>query len=89
MEDVSLAHAKEHLEELIARAAKGEDVCISDPKYGSIRLTIAKERREGAAPHYPKRVPGLMKGLVHISDQDLLAPLTEDELSWLSGEDSR
>ena len=39
MEDVTLAHAKEHLEELIARAARGEEVRIVDPAIGSVRLT--------------------------------------------------
>ena len=39
MEDVTLAQAKEHLEELVARAARGEDVRIKDPKHGSVRLT--------------------------------------------------
>ena len=32
MEDVSLADAKEHLEELIARASRGEDVRIVRPR---------------------------------------------------------
>ena len=39
MEDVSVAHAKEHLEELVARAARGEDVSIVDPKVGKVKLT--------------------------------------------------
>lgn len=30
MDTVTLAHAKEHLEELMERASKGEDVRISD-----------------------------------------------------------
>ncbi|MCJ7787724.1 MAG: hypothetical protein MUP20_03285, partial [Methyloceanibacter sp.] len=75
--DVDLRHAKEHLEELVARAAMGEDVRIVDPTYGCIRLTIATQAGKATAPRYPKRVPGLMKGKVHISDEDLLAPLTE------------
>lgn len=88
MEDVSVSEAKEHLEDLIARAAKGEDVRIVDPKYGSIRLTVAEEARDPGVPRYPKRIPGQLKGLVQISDEALLAPLTEDELAWLSGENS-
>ena len=39
MSDVTLAHAKEHLEELVARAARGEEVRIVDPAIGSVRLT--------------------------------------------------
>jgi antitoxin (DNA-binding transcriptional repressor) of toxin-antitoxin stability system len=88
MEDVDLRHAKEHLEDLIARAARGEEVRIVDPKYGAVRLSATQDRQIAAPPLYPERVPGLMKGKLHIADVDLLAPLTEDELKWLSGEDS-
>lgn len=84
MESITLAEAKERLEELIERASRGEDVCISDPKHGSVRLMPAA----GGAP-YPMRIPGLMKDKVNISDEELLAPLTDDELSWLSGETSQ
>ena len=38
MEDVSLAHAKEHLEELVRRAAAGEEVRIVDPELGAVTL---------------------------------------------------
>ena len=38
MGDVSIAQAKEHLEDLIARAAKGEEVLITDPALGTVRL---------------------------------------------------
>ena len=38
MEDVTLAEAKERLEELIERAARGEVVRIVDPKAGKVRL---------------------------------------------------
>lgn len=50
MEDVTLAHAKEHLEELIERAARGEDARISVPKVGTVRLTpieVALTRARG------------------------------------------
>ena len=40
MEDVTLAHAKEHLEELIERVARGEDERIAVPAIGSVKLTI-------------------------------------------------
>ena len=88
MEDVDVRHAKEHLEELIARAARGEEVRIVDPKHGTVRLTASGVLPAGEAARYPKRIPGLMKGKVNIDETDLLAPLTEDELKWLSGEDS-
>lgn len=38
MEDVTLAHAKEHLEELVARAAQGENVRITLPEGGAVEL---------------------------------------------------
>ena len=40
MEDVSLTHAKDNLEELIERAARGEDIRITDAKLGTARLTL-------------------------------------------------
>ena len=39
MEDVDLRHAEEHLEQLIGRARRGEDVRISDAEGGAVRLT--------------------------------------------------
>ena len=41
MEDVTLSHAKQHLEELIARAARGEEITISDPVLGTVILNTA------------------------------------------------
>jgi antitoxin (DNA-binding transcriptional repressor) of toxin-antitoxin stability system len=38
MDTVDLAHAKEHLEDLIARAAKGEVVYIRDPVLGTVKV---------------------------------------------------
>ena len=86
MEDVDLRHAKEHLEELIVRAARGEEITIAHPTLGAVRLQPVGGGPKAA--ELPPRVPGLMKGLAEISDMDLLAPLTEEELRWLSGEDS-
>jgi antitoxin (DNA-binding transcriptional repressor) of toxin-antitoxin stability system len=86
MEDVDIRHAKEHLEELIARAASGEDVRIVDPKYGSVKLSVTHEPT--TAPLYPPRIFGLMKGLIEIPEDKLFEPLSEDELAWLSGENS-
>ena len=86
MEDVTLAHAKEHLDELMERASKGEDVRISDARLGTLRLQPVQA---AGAPPYPTRVFGLMKHLAEIPEDRLFAPLTEDELAWLSGEQSR
>jgi antitoxin (DNA-binding transcriptional repressor) of toxin-antitoxin stability system len=77
MEDVSIAHAKEHLEELVARAARGEDVGIVDPKVGKVKLTRAGN---GAArPRKPRRL-GLLEGKMQVPAR-LLEPMTQDELT--------
>jgi antitoxin (DNA-binding transcriptional repressor) of toxin-antitoxin stability system len=83
MEDVSIAHAKEHLEELLARAARGEDVSIVDPKVGKVRLTLAGN---GAArPPKPRRL-GLLEGKMKVPAR-LLEPITPEELAdWYGNE---
>ena len=87
MQDVSLTHAKDHLEELIERAAKGEEIRISDPKLGTVRLQpIAGSIDEGKP--LPERRPGRWKGRFTVPER-LFEPLTEEELAWLSGERSR
>lgn len=83
MEDVDLRYAKEHLEELIARAARGEDVCVSDPKLGTIKLVPV----ERSVAQRPKRVIGQWRDKFEVPAR-LFEPLTEDELHWLSGEAS-
>jgi len=85
MEDVSLTHAKEHLEELIERAAKGEDIRISAPKGGTVRLLPVRPARSKPRP---ERRPGRWKGRFTVPVR-LFEPLTEEELAWLSGERSR
>lgn len=86
MEDVDLRHAKEHLEELLERASRGEDVRITDPKLGTIRLTLV-----GASmgkPDRPKRVPGLLKGKLPPPPDDFFDPMTEEELKDWYGDDT-
>lgn len=84
MDNVDVAHAKEHLEELIERARRGEDVRIADPKGGAVRLVLA----EGQSARSSRVVFGQWKHLAEIPEEALLAPLNEDELAWLSGERS-
>ena len=84
MEDVTLDHAKDHLEELIERAARGEDIRISDPKLGTVKL----EPVAGTANLEGKRRPGRWKGRFTVPER-LFEPLTDDELAWLSGERSK
>jgi len=72
MEDVSLTHAKEHLEKLVERAAKGEDIRISDVRLGTVRLMpvgapdlVAPRVTDTMEPFVPlavDRVPGRLKG---------------------------
>jgi antitoxin (DNA-binding transcriptional repressor) of toxin-antitoxin stability system len=50
MEDVDLAQAKDHLEDLMARVANGEDVRITDPKLGTVRLLRVPREPDLAAP---------------------------------------
>jgi antitoxin (DNA-binding transcriptional repressor) of toxin-antitoxin stability system len=82
MEDVSVAHAKEHLEELVARAARGEDVSIVDPKIGKIKLTPAGN--EETPPRRSRRL-GLLEGKMKVPAR-LLEPMTEEELSEWYGD---
>ena len=89
MVHISRADASDRLAELVARAARGEDVCISDPQHGTVRLTPAKQSQDSSEPRCPGRAPGLMKGKAQISDEQLLARPTDDELTWLRGETSR
>jgi len=88
MEDVSLTHAKEHLEELIERAAKGEDIRISDPRIGTVKLQRVVPAAVDEDKSRPERRPGRWKGRFTVPER-LFEPLTDDELAWLSGERSR
>jgi len=87
MEDVSLTHAKDHLEELIERAAKGEDIRISDPKLGTVRLQPVSGAT-GDEQRPPDRRPGRWKGRFTVPER-LFEPLTDEELAWLAGERSK
>jgi len=71
MEDVSLAHAKTHLEELIARASRGEDVRISDPEFGTVRLLPLANAHPTVDP---VRRPGRLKGKLTVPAR-LLEPM--------------
>lgn len=82
MEDVSVAHAKEHLEELLARAARGEDVSIVDPKVGKLKLTLASNE---ATARKPRRL-GLLEGKMSVPVR-LLEPMVHAELADWYGEE--
>jgi antitoxin (DNA-binding transcriptional repressor) of toxin-antitoxin stability system len=83
MEDVSVAHAKEHLEELVARAARGDEVSIVDPKIGRITLTRAGNGVQ--RPRKPRRL-GLLEGKMKAPAR-LLEPMTQEELADWYGSD--
>ena len=85
MEDVSLAHAKDHLEELIARASRGEDVRISDPELGTVRLLPVADARPSVEKLYPVRRPGRLKGKLTVPAR-LFEPMSEEELGLWYGE---
>ena len=81
MEDVSLAHAKEHLEDLVARAARGEDVRIVDPAIGTVKLTVAND--DPVLVRKPRRL-GLLEGRMK-APACLLEPMTAEELADWNG----
>jgi antitoxin (DNA-binding transcriptional repressor) of toxin-antitoxin stability system len=83
MEDVSVAHAKEHLEELVARAARGEEVGIIDPKVGKLKLTVADK---GEVRRRKPRQLGLLEGKMKPPAR-LLEPITQEELADWYGND--
>ena len=83
MEDVDLRHAKEHLEELIARVARGEEVRIAQPGLATVRLTVVGAATDSAGK--PKRL-GLLEGKVSPPPDTFFDPLTEDELKDWYGE---
>jgi prevent-host-death family protein len=87
MEDVSLTHAKDHLEELIERASKGEDIRISDPNLGTVKLLPVQTATSEGKPR-PERRAGRWKGRFTVPER-LFEPLTDEELAWLSGEQSK
>jgi antitoxin (DNA-binding transcriptional repressor) of toxin-antitoxin stability system len=96
MDDISLPDAKEHLEELLARAVRGEDVRITDPKVGTVKLTAvnpnfaaairATDLMEPFVPLAHKRVPGRLVGIVPPPPDDFFDPLPDEELKHWYGE---
>ncbi len=86
MENVSIAEAKEHLEDLVARAARGEDVRIYDPKAGTVRLTAVAGAKANA-PRAP-RIPGRWKDKIPDPPAGFFDPLTDEELKDWYGDDA-
>ena len=98
MDDVTLAEAKEHLEELIARAQRGEDVRIVDPKVGKVRLTVVRDvdlfaprvtdTMEPFVPLKEPRKPGRWKDRIPPPPDGFFDPLTDEELKDWYGDDA-
>jgi antitoxin (DNA-binding transcriptional repressor) of toxin-antitoxin stability system len=93
MDDISLARAKETLEELVARVQRGEDVRISDPKLGRVRIVSdipAARVTDTMPPFVPlaqDRIPGSLKGKMKVPAR-LMEPMSEDELRDWYGDDA-
>lgn len=81
MDQVSVAHAKEHLEELIERARRGEDVRIADDKGALVKLQAVEP------PATVKRLPGRWKDRIPPPPDDFFDPLSRDELKLWYGDD--
>jgi antitoxin (DNA-binding transcriptional repressor) of toxin-antitoxin stability system len=85
MENVTLDHAKDHLEELIERAARGEDIRISDPKLGTVKLQPVAGAPDQEGKSRPERRPGRWKGKFTVPAR---LPMTEEELKlWYGSAD--
>ena len=97
MEDISLAHAKEHLEELIVRARQGEDVRITDERLGAVRIIPEPFTYDPTAPRLVDTMPpfvplgedrklGAMEGILPKLPDEFFAPLSDEELADWYGE---
>ena len=83
MEDVTLRYAKEHLEDLAARAAEGEDVLFSVPGSGRFRLVPVDK-----VPVRKRRRLGHLEGKIAPPPDDFFDPLNEEELKLWYGDDA-
>ena len=103
MADVSLTYAKHHLEELIERVVKGEDIRISDERLGTVRLTsgapdlLAPRVTDTMEPFVPlaeDRAPGRFQRRLGRLEGKMTAParlfepITQEELAdWYGNEE--
>jgi antitoxin (DNA-binding transcriptional repressor) of toxin-antitoxin stability system len=79
MEQVTLAEAKEHLDDLLQRAARGADVRIADPSFGTVKLQPVTAAPADAPK--PKRVPRSLKGILTEPPEGFFDLMTEEELT--------
>ena len=78
---LSLSEAKKNIEDVVARAARGEVIRIVHPQLGAVKVIA------DTVPLRPKRVIGQWKGRMTVPAR-LMEPLSEQELRWLAGEES-
>jgi antitoxin (DNA-binding transcriptional repressor) of toxin-antitoxin stability system len=96
MDTFELAKAKDQLEDLVRLAAAGEDVLITDVRYGTMRLTPVREPSklvryvDTLPPFVPlaqDRVLGRLEGIMKVPE-GLLDPMTDEELrDWYGDPD--
>ena len=86
MESGSLIDAKEHLAELAQRAARGEEVRITDPAFGTAQLTAVPV--EQPAKPKGKRLLGQLEGMIPPPPDSFFDPLSEEELKLWYGDEA-
>ncbi len=97
MDDIPLSFAKDHLEDLIARARRGEIVTINDGR-GPVQLTsphhgdVKAARITDTMPKFvhltePRKF-GLFKGEIPLPPDDFFDALDEKELKHWYGEET-
>ena len=80
MENLKVAYAMAHFQELLARVARGERILISRDKTPVAQLVppIVTEA--------PKRKFGTLKGKAKILDPHCFDPMTDEEVdAWIEG----
>lgn len=78
MTRITIEQAEKQLAALIKRARAGEEIIISDGPEPDVKLAPVEASYRGR---------GILKGKVKVSDQELFAPLSENELKRWWGED--
>lgn len=75
---VTIHEAKTHLSRLIAAVEAGEEVVIARGKKPAVKL-VPIDRK-------PNRVPGLLKGKIHLGPE-FFEPMSEEDLALWEGRD--
>ncbi|WP_309621441.1 type II toxin-antitoxin system prevent-host-death family antitoxin [Novosphingobium sp.] len=75
---VTIHEAKTQLSRLIAAVEAGEEVVIARGKKPAVKLVPIGQK--------PKRIPGLLKGKIHIGPE-FFEPMSEEDLALWEGRD--